>query len=48
MLNHRQNSRAFHCRRCGGSGEAQSRERVSFIKIILYIGRHIALKVVSK
>jgi hypothetical protein len=34
MLAQRQNSRALSGRRWPGSGEAQSRERVNFIKIL--------------
>jgi hypothetical protein len=33
MLSHRQNSRALSGRQCPGSGDAQSRERMNFIKI---------------
>jgi hypothetical protein len=34
MLSHLQNSGAPRGQRCPGSGEAQSRERVKFIKIL--------------
>jgi hypothetical protein len=34
MLSHRQNSRALSGRRCPGSGEAQRRQRLNFVKIL--------------
>jgi hypothetical protein len=37
MQSHRQNSRVLRGGRCTGSGEAQSREHVNFIKKIMYI-----------
>jgi hypothetical protein len=39
MLSHGQNSRALGGRRFPDSGEAQSRERVKFIKILPVLGK---------
>jgi hypothetical protein len=43
MLSHGQYSRALSGLRCPDSGEAQSRERVKFIKIVLVLDHLFAL-----